>query len=69
LSSSGDKPLTRVLARSVPGGSRVKGRAYHLDGAVSRIEGTPWAAHALVRGSRPYVVDIHRDGERDFTAS
>jgi superfamily II DNA or RNA helicase len=58
-----------VLARSVPGGSRVKGRAYHLDGAVSRIEGTPWAAHALVRGSRPYVVDIHRDGERDFTAS
>ena len=58
-----------MLARSVPGGSRVKGRAYHLDGAVSRIEGTPWAAHAIVRGSRPYIVDIDRDGERDFTAS
>ena len=32
------KPLTRVLARQVPGGSRVKGRAYHLDGAVKKVD-------------------------------
>ena len=44
-------PLTRVLARDVPGGSRTKGRLYHLDGAVTRIEGTPWRADAVVRGT------------------
>ena len=69
MSSSGDKPLTRILARRVPGGSRVKGRAYHLDGAVIRIDGTPWAVHAIVRGSRPYVVDIQRDAADAFSAS
>jgi superfamily II DNA or RNA helicase len=58
-----------VLARQVPGGSRVKGRAYHLDGAVSRITGTPWAADAIVRGTRPYVVEIHRDERGALTAA
>ena len=43
MPSSGAKSLTRVLARQVPGGSRVKGRAYHLDGAVKKVAGTPWA--------------------------
>ena len=69
MSSSGDKPLTRILAPRVPGGSRVKGRAYHLDGAVSRLEGTAWAVDAIVRGSRPYIVAIQRDGRGAFTAS
>ena len=53
----------------MPGGSRVKGRAYHLDGAVKKITGTPWTADAIVRGARPYVVDIHRDPSGAFTAS
>ena len=67
--SSGDKPLTRVLARHVPGGSRVKGRAYQLDRAVTKIAGTPWRVDATVRGTRSYAVDIHRDQRGAFTAS
>ncbi len=67
--SSGDKPLTRLLARHVPGGSRVKGRAYQLDRAVTKIAGTPWRVDATVRGTRPYAVDIHRDQRGAFTAS
>ena len=39
-------PLTRVLARDVPGGSRTKGRQYHLDGAVTRLEGSAWSVNA-----------------------
>src|SRR5258708_31063237 len=71
LSSSGAsaKPLTRVLARQVPGGSRVKGRAYHLDGAVRKLTGTRWTAEAIVRGARAYTVDIHRDRPGALTAS
>ena len=69
MPSSGTKPLTRVLARSVPGGSRVKGRAYQLEGAVRKITGTPWTADATVKGSRAYAVDIHRDERGHLTAS
>src|SRR5262245_32547888 len=61
-------PLTRVLARDVPGGSRTKGRLYQLDGAVSRIEGDAWHVDATVRGSRDYRVRIDRDGD-GFLAS
>src|SRR3954452_19772131 len=61
-------PLTRVLARDVAGGSRTKGRLYHLDGAVTGIEGSPWSARATVQGGREYRVTIERDGD-DFTAS
>ncbi len=61
-------PLTRILARDVPGGSRTKGRLYHLDGAIPKLEGTPWQAIATVRGTRDYRVRIER--VRDFfTAS
>jgi superfamily II DNA or RNA helicase len=63
------KPLTRILARHVPGGSRVKGRAYHLDGAVKKVAGTPWAVDAIVKGTRSYAVDIHRDPRGSLTAS
>ena len=69
MPSPGTKPLTRVLARSVPGGSRVKGRAYQLEGAVRKITGTPWTADATVKGSRAYAVDIHRDDRGHLTAS
>lgn len=70
MSSSGAaNPLTRELARQVPGGSRVKGRAYHLDGAVKKITGTPWDVDAIVRGQRAYAVDIHRDRRGALTAS
>ena len=63
------KPLTRVLAVQVPGGSRVKGRAYHLDGAVRTITGTPWSADSLVQGERTYAVRIDRNKGGAFTAS
>ena len=68
MSSSAAKPLTRVLARQVPGGSRVKGRAYHLDGAVKKVAGTPWAIEAIVKGTRSYAVEIHRDERGAMTA-
>jgi superfamily II DNA or RNA helicase len=61
-------PLTQVLAATVPGGSRVKGRAYFLDRAVTHIEGNAWLAEATVRGSQDYRVTIRRDG-RVFSAS
>ncbi len=60
--------LTQMLAATVPGGSRVKGRAYFLDQAVTRIEGTAWAVEATVRGSRDYHVTIRRAG-RVFSGS
>ena len=63
------KPLTRVLARHVPGGSRVKGRAYHLDGAVKTITGSAWEVAASVKGERLYTVSIARGGAGAFTAS
>ncbi|MEO6238488.1 MAG: SWIM zinc finger family protein, partial [Vicinamibacterales bacterium] len=63
------KPLTRVLAPQVPGGSRVKGRAYHLEGAVRAITGTPWSADASVRGERTYAVRIDRGKNGAVTAS
>jgi superfamily II DNA or RNA helicase len=58
-----------VLARHVPGGSRVKGRAYHLEGAVKKLTGTPWAIEGIVTGERPYAVEVHRDERGAFTAS
>jgi superfamily II DNA or RNA helicase len=61
-------PLTRILARDVPGGSRSKGRQYHLDGAVTRLEGDAWSARATVRGSHDYRVRITRRRD-DFDAS
>src|SRR3954447_1500860 len=55
-------PLTQVLAATVPGGSRVKGRAYFLDRAVTQIEGDAWSVEATVHGSRNYRVSIKREG-------
>ncbi len=60
--------LTRVLAADVPGGSRVKGRSYFLQGAVTRIDGGRWFADAVVHGTRNYTVAISREGET-FTGS
>ena len=62
-------PLTRVLARDVPGGSRSKGRLYQLDGAVTKIEGTPWQATATVSGTHEYRVRVDRNREGDFEAT
>jgi superfamily II DNA or RNA helicase len=56
-------PLTRLLARDVPGGSRTKGRIYHLEGAVTELEGSAWRASANVRGSHDYRVRIDRRGD------
>ena len=60
--------LTRILAPDVPGGSRAKGRAYYLEGAVTRIEGSAWTVDAIVRGTRDYFVAIRRAGDA-FSAS
>src|SRR4029453_14206147 len=57
-----DFPLTPVLARDVPGGSRTKGRQYHLDGAVATLEGSAATVKATVRGSHQYRVRIDRSG-------
>jgi superfamily II DNA or RNA helicase len=54
--------VTQVLAPTVPGGSRVKGRAYFLDRAVVYIAGGEWSVEATVRGSRDYHVTIRREG-------
>src|ERR1043166_2923825 len=61
-------PLTRVLARDVAGGSRTKGRLYHLDGAVTKLEGPAWSLQATVRGSRDYRVRIDRRGDAFFAS-
>jgi superfamily II DNA or RNA helicase len=70
--------LTRRLAPLVPGGSRAKGRAYFINGAVTRLTGDPWSVDAVVNGTRPYNVSIRRraqserieEGQHDeFTAS
>src|SRR5438094_9517686 len=55
--------LAQVLAATVPGGSRVKGRAYFLDGAVTRIAGDAWSFEGTVRGSRDDHVTIRRETE------
>src|SRR5262245_11217790 len=63
-----DFPLTRALARDVPGGSRTKGRQYHLEGAVTKLEGSAWSVKATVRGSHEYRDRIERQ-ENAFEAS
>ena len=60
-------PLTRVLARDVPGGSRTKGRLYHLDGAVLKLAGAPAGASGHGARQRP-VPRRHRPTRRRIRA-
>jgi uncharacterized Zn finger protein len=60
------KPLSsRVSLRT-----RVKGSDYYRSGGVIEIGGGEWSAHAIVRGTRDYRVDLLRESGTDrFTAS
>ena len=48
--------------------TRAKGVSYFRAGAVIDITGGEWAAHAIVRGTRDYRVELVRDGNR-FTGA
>ncbi len=57
--------IPRVSART-----RAKGADYFRSGGVIEIGGGEWSAHAIVRGTRDYRVDLLRDSGSDrFTAS
>ena len=50
--------LTGRLFNQVDRTSQERGRRYFQHGAVSSIEGTPWAIHASVQGTRLYDVNV-----------
>ena len=58
----------KVLALHVNARTRAKGADYFRTGAVIDIGGAEWMAHALVRGTRDYRVELVRDGSI-FTGS
>jgi superfamily II DNA or RNA helicase len=57
-----------ALVPHVKSRTRSKGADYFRAGAVVEIGGAEWLAHALVRGTRDYRVELVRDGSR-FTGS
>ena len=60
------KPLTS----RVSGRTRAKGADYVRSGGVIEIGGGEWSAHAIVRGTRDYRVELRRESGTDrFTAS
>lgn len=48
--------------------TRAKGVSYFRAGAVIEMSGGEWAAHAIVRGTRDYRIELVRDGNR-FTGA
>jgi superfamily II DNA or RNA helicase len=60
--------LTEALAPYVSVRTRMKGLHYFRSGAVIDAGGAEWMAHALVRGTRDYRVELVRDRNR-FTGS
>jgi hypothetical protein len=62
--------LIRPLSSFATLRNRVKGADYFRSGAVVEIAGGEWSAHAVVRGTRDYRVDLRRESGTDrFTAS
>jgi len=62
--------LIRTLSSFVTLRTRVKGADYFRSGGVIEIAGGEWSAHAIVRGTRDYRVDLRRESGTDrFTAS
>ncbi|MEP6915040.1 MAG: DEAD/DEAH box helicase [Acidobacteriota bacterium] len=57
-----------ALIPSVKSRTRAKGEDYFQSGAVIEIGGAEWLAHAIVRGTRDYRVELVRDRTR-FTGS
>ncbi|HEX6972971.1 MAG TPA: DEAD/DEAH box helicase [Vicinamibacterales bacterium] len=60
--------FTDALIPSISLRTRAKGVSYFRKGAVIEISGGEWAAHAVVRGTRDYRVQLVRDGDR-FTGA
>ena len=60
--------FTAALVPGVSLRTRAKGVSYFRRGAVIEITGGEWAAHAIVRGTRDYRVELVRDGSR-FTGA
>src|SRR5262245_65168767 len=57
--------IPRVSVRT-----RAKGADYFRSGGVIEIAGGEWSAHAIVRGTRDYRVELRRESGTDrFTAS
>ena len=62
--------LTQTLAPHVSGRTRAKGADYFRAGGVIDVSGGEWTAHAIVRGTRDYRVELLRESGTDrFTAS
>jgi superfamily II DNA or RNA helicase len=62
--------LAKALAPHISGRTRVKGSDYFRAGGVIEMSGGPWTAHAIVRGTRDYRVELMRESASDrFTAS
>src|SRR5689334_22392441 len=59
----------KSLTPRVSGRTRAKGADYFRSGGVVEIGGGEWSAHAIVRGTRDYRVDLLRESGTDrFTA-
>ena len=52
--------LTQTLAPHVSGRTRAKGADYFRAGGVIDVSGGEWTAHAIVRGTRDYRVELLR---------
>jgi superfamily II DNA or RNA helicase len=62
--------LIKALAPHVSSRTRAKGLDYFRSGGVIEMGGGEWTAHAVVRGTRDYRVDLLRESGTDsFTAS
>ena len=60
----------KPLIPRVSGRTRAKGGDYFRSGAVIEMGGGEWSAHAIVRGTRDYRVELRRESGTDrFTAS
>ena len=60
----------KALTPHVSSRTRAKGLDYFRSGGVIEISGGEWTAHAVVRGTRDYRVDMLRENDTDrFTAS
>jgi len=60
----------KTLIPRVSGRTRAKGTDYFRSGGVIEIGGGEWSAHAIVRGTRDYRVELRRESGTDrFTAA
>src|SRR6478672_11777170 len=60
----------KSLVPLVSARTRAKGANYFRSGSVIEIGGGEWSAHAMVRGTRDYRIELRRESGTDrFTAS